>query len=82
MIDAGEVYPNVQPHKEGRVGIKLELTIEIETLQNLQKDKRQIGYSRACTCIRRGVRNHNANEYHAPILFSYWYVQRRFIFET
>ena len=38
-----------------------------------QKDERQIGYSRACTYIQRGVRNQKAKEYNAPILFSYWY---------
>ena len=29
-IDAGEIYPNVQPYKKGRVGTKSELTKEIE----------------------------------------------------
>ena len=28
-IDAGEIYPNLQPHKKGRVGTKSELTKEI-----------------------------------------------------
>ena len=29
-IDTGEIYPNLQPHKKGRVGTKSELTKEIE----------------------------------------------------
>ena len=39
-IDAGEFYPNLQPHKKSRVGTKSELTKEIE--KNIAKVKRKL----------------------------------------
>ena len=82
-LDAGEVYPNLQPHKKSRGSTKLELTKDIKKhCKFKQKKERQIWYLRACTCIQRGVRNQYAKEYYALLLFSYWYVQLRFIFET
>ena len=38
-IDAGEIYPNLQPHKNGRVSTKSELTKEIE--KNIAKLNRK-----------------------------------------
>ena len=38
-IDAGEIIPNLQPHKKGRVGTKSELTKEIE--KNIAKLNRK-----------------------------------------
>ena len=81
--DAGDIYPNLQPHKKGRVGTILELTKEIEKhIAKLnKKTKGRLGI-RELAHAYEGVWNQNAREYHAPILFSYWYVQCRFIFET
>ena len=38
-IDADKVYPNLQPHKKGRIGTKLEMTKEIE--KNIAKLNRK-----------------------------------------
>ena len=68
-IDAGEIYPNLQPHKKGRVGTKSALT---------EKSKKNIAKLNRKTNGRVDIRelaHANATEYHASCMFSYMYVQ-------